>query len=102
MLSKHFPTNETMIHFDKLQTLGEGQFGVVFLAVDKRTNQSVALKKIRLGQDRAKEGVHFTALREIKVWSINLYVFVCLETFEYVFNLQIALQFSSLQSCDIR
>eukprot|EP00249_Psilotum_nudum_P024623 c29240_g1_i1 orf=128-1369(+) len=46
-------------------TLGEGTYGVVFKALDRLTNRTVAVKKIRLG--KYKEGVHVTALREIKI-----------------------------------
>ncbi|GBG67532.1 hypothetical protein CBR_g663 [Chara braunii] len=46
-------------------TLGEGTYGVVYKAIDKVTNRTVAIKKIRLG--KYKEGVNVTALREIKL-----------------------------------
>ncbi|CAL9136955.1 cyclin-dependent kinase [Musa troglodytarum] len=54
----------------KREVLGEGTYGVVFKAIDTKANrlitgQTVAIKKIRLGQ--YKEGVNFTALREIKL-----------------------------------
>ncbi|XP_019176934.1 PREDICTED: cyclin-dependent kinase D-1-like [Ipomoea nil] len=49
----------------KRGTLGEGTYGVVFKAIDTKTGQTVAIKKIRLGKE--KEGVDFTALREIKL-----------------------------------
>ncbi|KAJ8472015.1 hypothetical protein OPV22_026358 [Ensete ventricosum] len=49
----------------KREVLGEGTYGVVFKAIDTKTGQTVAIKKIRLGQ--YKEGVNFTALREIKL-----------------------------------
>ena len=45
--------------------LGEGTFGVVTKAEDTLTQKVVAIKKIRLGQYR--EGVNFTAIREIKL-----------------------------------
>ena len=53
-----------MEHYEKGPTLGEGTFGRVFAATDKRTGRRVAIKKIRMG--KAKEGVNVTAIREIK------------------------------------
>lgn len=49
----------------KRELLGEGTYGIVFKAIDTKTSQTVAIKKIRLG--KYKEGVNFTALREIKL-----------------------------------
>ncbi|KAJ4756211.1 Cyclin-dependent kinase 1 [Rhynchospora pubera] len=49
----------------KKEVLGEGTYGIVFKATDTQTNQTVAIKKIRLGNQ--KEGINFTALREIKL-----------------------------------
>ncbi|XP_064997901.1 cyclin-dependent kinase D-1-like isoform X2 [Musa acuminata AAA Group] len=49
----------------KREVLGEGTYGIVFKAIDTKTGQTVAIKKIRLG--KYKEGVNFTALREIKL-----------------------------------
>ncbi|NXI48768.1 CDK3 kinase, partial [Chloroceryle aenea] len=49
--------------FQKVEKIGEGTYGVVYKARNKRTGQLVALKKIRL--DSEMEGVPSTAIREI-------------------------------------
>ncbi|XP_010540010.1 PREDICTED: cyclin-dependent kinase D-3-like [Tarenaya hassleriana] len=49
----------------KREILGQGTYGVVYKATDTKTELTVAIKKIRLGKQ--KEGVNFTALREIKL-----------------------------------
>uniref|UniRef100_A0A8C8VLP9 Cyclin-dependent kinase 12 n=1 Tax=Pelusios castaneus TaxID=367368 RepID=A0A8C8VLP9_9SAUR len=45
--------------------IGEGTYGQVFKAKDKDTGELVALKKVRL--DNEKEGFPITAIREIKI-----------------------------------
>ena len=54
----------SMDNYEKGPTLGEGTFGRVFRATNRRTGRLVAIKKIRMG--KAKEGVNVTAIREIK------------------------------------
>lgn len=54
-----------MEHFQKIEKIGEGTYGVVYKARDTITNQFVALKKIRL--DTESEGVPSTAIREISL-----------------------------------
>ncbi|GAB0197713.1 cyclin-dependent kinase 3 [Grus japonensis] len=51
--------------FQKVEKIGEGTYGVVYKARNKRTGQLVALKKIRL--DSETEGVPSTAIREISL-----------------------------------
>ncbi|NXY62405.1 CDK3 kinase, partial [Callaeas wilsoni] len=51
--------------FQKVEKIGEGTYGVVYKARNKRTGQLVALKKIRL--DSESEGVPSTAIREISL-----------------------------------
>jgi cyclin-dependent kinase 7 len=51
--------------YEKLGKLGEGAWGVVVEAVQKSTGRRVAIKRVRMGKFR--EGVNFTALREVKV-----------------------------------
>ncbi|CAN6440954.1 unnamed protein product [Victoria cruziana] len=61
--------------YEKLEKVGEGSYGKVYRARDRRTGQIVALKKTRLRDD--EEGVPPTALREIsllKMLSIDPHV----------------------------
>ncbi|XP_056262076.1 cyclin-dependent kinase 12 isoform X2 [Pseudoliparis swirei] len=51
--------------FDIIGIIGEGTYGQVYKAKDKITGQLVALKKVRL--DNEKEGFPITAIREIKI-----------------------------------
>ncbi|KAL8472119.1 hypothetical protein ACS0TY_028735 [Phlomoides rotata] len=51
--------------FEKLEQIGEGTYGQVYMAKEKRTGEIVALKKIRM--DNEKEGFPITAIREIKI-----------------------------------
>ena len=52
-----------MEQYEKVEKIGEGTYGVVYKAIDKLTNDFIALKKIRL--EAEDEGVPSTAIREI-------------------------------------
>jgi len=52
-------------NYDILTAVGEGTYGKVYKAVDKRTKELVALKKVRL--ENEKDGFPITAIREIKI-----------------------------------
>ncbi|PIA32943.1 hypothetical protein AQUCO_04300124v1 [Aquilegia coerulea] len=52
-----------MDQYEKVEKIGEGTYGVVYKARDRVTNETIALKKIRLEQE--DEGVPSTAIREI-------------------------------------
>ncbi|KAD4982707.1 hypothetical protein E3N88_19378 [Mikania micrantha] len=54
-----------MEQYEKVEKIGEGTYGVVYKARDKVTNETIALKKIRLEQE--DEGVPSTAIREISL-----------------------------------
>jgi cyclin-dependent kinase 2 len=54
-----------MEQYEKVEKIGEGTYGVVYRARDRVTNETVALKKIRLEQE--DEGVPSTAIREISL-----------------------------------
>uniref|UniRef100_A0A8B9GZP2 Cyclin-dependent kinase 10 n=1 Tax=Astyanax mexicanus TaxID=7994 RepID=A0A8B9GZP2_ASTMX len=49
--------------FEKLNRIGEGTYGIVYRARDTRTNEIVALKKVRM--DKEKDGIPISSLREI-------------------------------------
>ncbi|NP_001340101.1 cyclin-dependent kinase C-2 [Zea mays] len=51
--------------FEKLEQIGEGTYGQVYMAKETGTNEIVALKKIRM--DNEREGFPITAIREIKI-----------------------------------
>ena len=50
-----------MSRYEKIEKIGEGQYGVVYKAKDKQTSEIVALKRMRLDQD----GIPCGAVREI-------------------------------------
>lgn len=52
-------------NYNVLHPVGEGTYGKVYKAQDKRTNELVALKKVRL--ENEKDGFPITAIREIKI-----------------------------------
>ncbi|XP_057430682.1 cyclin-dependent kinase C-2-like [Lotus japonicus] len=51
--------------FEKLEQIGEGTYGQVYMAKEHKTGEIVALKKIRM--DNEREGFPITAIREIKI-----------------------------------
>ncbi|KAL6518702.1 Cyclin-dependent kinase C-2 [Orobanche hederae] len=51
--------------FEKLEQIGEGTYGQVYMAREIDTGEIVALKKIRM--DNEREGFPITAIREIKI-----------------------------------
>lgn len=54
-----------LANYLKVEKLGEGTYGVVYKAIDKRTNETYALKKILLEQE--EEGIPATSVREISI-----------------------------------
>jgi len=51
--------------YEKLEKIGEGTFGKVYKALDRKTKKYVAIKKIRVKID--EEGIAPTTLREISL-----------------------------------
>ena len=61
-----FPFCEEVSKYEKQAKIGQGTFGEVFKARDKRNKQKiVALKKVLM--ENEKEGFPITALREIRI-----------------------------------
>ena len=57
--------NSELVRFHDLTKVGEGTYGVVYKALEKKTGREVALKKIKLDSD--SEGVPSTCIREISL-----------------------------------
>ncbi|KAG7395404.1 Cyclin-Dependent Kinase 7 [Phytophthora boehmeriae] len=82
-----------MERYDRGDVLGEGTFGIVYAAVQKSSGRRVAIKQFKRG--KFKDGVDFTALREVKLQAelkhLNvvelLDVFVANDTMNVVFEL---------------
>merc|ERR1719506_323219 len=54
--------------FEKVEQVGEGTYGQVYKARNKDTGEVVALKRVRM--DNEKEGFPITAIREIKILKV--------------------------------
>jgi cyclin-dependent kinase len=51
--------------YAQLQKIGEGTYGIVYKAQDRKSGELLALKKIRL--EAEDEGIPSTAIREISL-----------------------------------
>ncbi|XP_055686872.1 cyclin-dependent kinase 10 [Lutzomyia longipalpis] len=57
--------SRSVSEFEKLNRIGEGTYGIVYRARDTKTNEIVALKKVRMDQE--KDGLPISGLREIMI-----------------------------------
>lgn len=60
---QRFGSCRNVKEFEKLNRIGEGTYGIVYRARDTRTNEIVALKKVRMVKE--KDGIPISSLREI-------------------------------------
>uniref|UniRef100_A0A3Q4G351 Cyclin dependent kinase 10 n=1 Tax=Neolamprologus brichardi TaxID=32507 RepID=A0A3Q4G351_NEOBR len=58
-----FGSCRSVREFEKLNRIGEGTYGIVYRARDTKSDEIVALKKVRM--DAEKDGVPISSLREI-------------------------------------
>ncbi|KAI0241559.1 Cyclin-dependent kinase 10, partial [Lamellibrachia satsuma] len=55
----------SVTEFEKLNRIGEGTYGIVYRARDTKTDEIVALKKMRM--ENEKDGIPISGLREINI-----------------------------------
>ncbi|XP_014916293.1 cyclin-dependent kinase 10-like isoform X1 [Poecilia latipinna] len=58
-----FGSCRSVREFEKLNRIGEGTYGIVYRARDTKSDEIVALKKVRM--DNEKDGIPISSLREI-------------------------------------
>lgn len=69
-------------NYERQQKLGEGTYGVVYRAIDKQTNEVVAMKVMRL--DHEDEGISQTTLRECTILrSLNHFNIISLKEISF-------------------
>lgn len=57
--------SKAMERYQKMEKIGEGTYGVVYKAKDRKSGRIIALKRIRL--EAEDEGIPSTAIREISL-----------------------------------
>lgn len=62
---KRVKWSRNVTDFEEIEQIGEGAYGQVWMGRDKQTGEIVALKKVRMDQE--KEGFPITAIRELKM-----------------------------------
>ncbi len=58
-------SSNTLKHYKKIQKIGEGAYGVVYKCTNTETQETVALKHLRIEND--EQGLPATSLREISL-----------------------------------
>lgn len=62
---KRWKWSRDVTDFEEIEQIGEGTYGQVWMGRDKKSGEIVALKKVRMDQE--KEGFPVTAIRELKM-----------------------------------
>uniref|UniRef100_H3CTV9 Cyclin dependent kinase 10 n=1 Tax=Tetraodon nigroviridis TaxID=99883 RepID=H3CTV9_TETNG len=60
-----FGSCRSVREFERLNRIGEGTYGIVYRARDTKSDEIVALKKVRM--DKEKDGIPISSLREINL-----------------------------------
>ncbi|KAM7002276.1 cyclin-dependent kinase 10 [Tautogolabrus adspersus] len=63
--SDRFGSCRSVREFEKFNRIGEGTYGIVYRARDTKSDEIVALKKVRM--DKEKDGIPISSLREINL-----------------------------------
>ena len=58
---------DSIENYQKLNKIHEGVYGVVYRALDKLTNNVVAIKKLKIDREREREGFPITSIREFNI-----------------------------------
>jgi cyclin-dependent kinase 7 len=53
--------------YTKDRKVGEGTYATVFVGIQKSTGRKIAIKKIKISQERRNDGLDLSAIREVKV-----------------------------------
>ncbi|KAK9830148.1 hypothetical protein WJX72_009988 [[Myrmecia] bisecta] len=59
------PVIDPVQNYEKIRRIGEGTYGTVYKARDRRTGEVVALKQLRM--ERERDGMPVTSMRELRV-----------------------------------
>ncbi|XP_057972842.1 cyclin-dependent kinase G-2-like [Malania oleifera] len=57
----------SVFEYERLNKINEGTYGVVYKARDKKTGETMALKKVKMGRASGREGFPMSSLREINI-----------------------------------
>ncbi|EDO29995.1 predicted protein [Nematostella vectensis] len=92
-----FGSCRPVAEFEKLNRIGEGTYGIVYRAKDTKSGKIVALKKVRMEQER--DGIPISGLREITLL-LNLRHENIVQLLEVVVGKHLDSLFLSMEYCE--